>query len=290
MTQQRGQAMQNTNFNNPDHLKEQQYRRSDKLSARIRLHQNYSTTNESPITGTFDFMLEYVPQQAKILELGTGRGDLWKDNAERIPAAWDMTLTDLSAGMIHDQQIYLGDLARRMNYRVVNAVDIPYADNSFDVVVANYMLYHVPDRAKTIAEIQRVLKPDGVLFAATNGMNHMKMIFTIAQAVEEVVREESWVAETFSLQNGTAQLMQSFTDIRMIRFNNNLWIPEAQPIIDYIESMLSIDGEDIIRAHETAIRANLNQIIADKGGILIEKETGLFIARGIYDKRTQSGN
>jgi ubiquinone/menaquinone biosynthesis C-methylase UbiE len=235
-------------------------------------------------------MLEYVPQQAKILELGTGRGDLWKDNAERIPAAWDMTLTDLSAGMIHDQQIYLGDLARRMNYRVVNAVDIPYADNSFDVVVANYMLYHVPDRAKTIAEIQRVLKPDGVLFAATNGMNHMKMIFTIAQAVEEVAREESWVAETFSLQNGTAQLMQAFSDIRMIRFNNNLWIPEAQPIIDYIESMLSIDGEDIIRAHETAIRANLNQIIADKGGILIEKETGLFIARGIYDKRTHSGN
>lgn len=283
--------MKNTNFSNPEHLKTQQYNSADKLSARIRLHQNYGTTDESPISGTFDLMLEYLPQKAKILELGTGRGDLWKENIHRIPDSWDMTLTDLSAGMIADQKAYLGDLARVMNYEVVNAVDIPYADNSFDVVVANYMLYHVPDRAKAIAEIRRVLKPDGVLFASTNGENHMKQMHVLAQQVEEIGQvSKTWLAQTFSLQNGTAQLMQAFTDIRLLRFNNNLWIPEAQPIIDYIASMMSIDGEKIIHENEPAIRENLNQMIVYKGGIFIEKETGIFIARGIYDRTLQSGN
>ncbi len=278
------------NFSNPGYLKTQQYNTSDKLSARIRLHQNYSTTDESPISGTFDLMLEYLPENAKILEVGTGRGDLWKENASRIPEGWDMTLTDLSAGMIADQKAYLGDLARVMNYEVVNAVDIPYADNSFDAVVANYMLYHVPDRVKAIAEIRRVLKPDGTLFATTNGANHMKLIFTIARDVSEITREETVVAETFSLQNGLAQLMQEFTDIRMIRFNNNLWIPEARPVLDYIASMSSIEGEAIIRQHETAMRENLNRMIVDKGGIFIEKETGVFIARGVYDNTETSSN
>ena len=276
------------NFNNPDHLKTDQYKTSSKLSARIRLHQDYSTSDESPISGTFDLMLEYVPENANILELGTGRGDLWKENAHRIPDNWNMTLTDLSAGMIDDQKAYLGDLSNRMRYKVVNAVDIPYDDNSFDVVVANYMLYHVPDRPAAIAEIRRVLKPGGVLFAATNGENHMTRIFDIAKDIDEVVGERSFVAWTFSLQNGTGQLMKEFTDIRMIRFNNNLWIPEAQPIIDYIASMVSFDGEALVRQNETRIKDNLNRHIADKGGILIEKETGIFIARGVYAKEAHS--
>lgn len=284
--------MSNQNiFSNPEQLKKQQYNSADKLSARIRLHQNYSTTDESPISITFGLMLENISQQASILELGTGRGDLWKENSHRIPDDWEMTLTDLSAGMIADQKTFLGDLAERMTYEVVNAVEIPYPDNSFDAVLANYMLYHVPDRTKAIVEIRRVLKPDGVLFASTNGENHMKRMHVLAQQVEEIEDvTKTWLADTFSLQNGTAQLMQEFTDIRLRRFNNNLWVTEAQAIIDYIASMMSIDGEKIIHENEATIHTKLNQIIADKGGIFIEKETGIFIASGIYDRTIQSGN
>ena len=72
----------------------------------------------------------------------------------------------------------------------------------------------------------------------------------------------------------------------VLNFVNNLWIPSAQPVLDYIESMVAIDGDAILQEIETQIRENLNQTIADKGGILIEKETGLFIARGNYEKRT----
>ena len=267
-------------YSNPQHLKEQQYNNADKLSARIRLHENYSTSKESIPKLIFDLMLQEIPSKAHILEIGTGRGDLWAENTHRIPDDWTITLTDLSAGMVEDNKSHLGKWAERMRYDVVDAMDIPYPDNSFDVVLANYMLYHVPDRARAISEFRRVLKPDGILFAATNGNNHMKTLYVFAQHIDEVTQWETLVEKTFGLQNGTGQLMPYFTDIRMVQFINDLWIPSAQPIIDYIESMVTIDGEHIIREREDEIRDNLNTIIADKGGIRIEKETGIFIARG----------
>ncbi|GAB5493415.1 MAG: hypothetical protein Phog2KO_36300 [Phototrophicaceae bacterium] len=273
-------------YTNSDHLKKEQYNDAKRLSARIRLHTNYSTSKESVPSLIFDNMLAEIPDTANILEVGTGRGDLWAENAHRIPENWQMTLTDLSTGMIDDNKAHLGELSERMTYNVVNAINIPYPDNSFDAVLANYMLYHVPDREKTFSEIRRVLKPDGVLFAATNGNNHMKKIYVIAEYVDNETDWQSIAEKTFGLQNGTEQLMPYFTDIRMLNFVNNLWIPSAQPVLDYIESMVAIDGDAILQEIETEIRENLNQTIADKGGILIEKETGLFIARGNYEKRT----
>jgi ubiquinone/menaquinone biosynthesis C-methylase UbiE len=52
--------------------------------------------------------------------------------------------------------------------------EIPYEDNSWDIVIANLMLYHIPDREKAIHEISRVLKPHGALYASTFGLDNMK--------------------------------------------------------------------------------------------------------------------
>lgn len=266
---------------NQQYLKNEQYNSANNLSARIRLHQDYGMHPQHSLMGwQFDHILQHVSDTATVLEVGTGRGDLWHENEARIPAGWDITLTDLSAGMLDDNRALLGSLAERMRYEVVDAMQIPYADNSFDMVFANYMLYHVPDKEQTLCEIRRVLKPDGVLFACTNGDNHMGMIYVLAQQVDEVTAWETVFKHTFSLQNGTAQLMPHFSDIRMLRFNNNLWVTETQPIIDYIASMVSIDGQKIVQQNESTIRADIEARITADGGILIEKETGLFIARG----------
>jgi len=45
---------------------------------------------------------------------------------------------------------------------------LPFADASFDCILAMHMLYHVPDRDLAIAEMRRVLRPGGVLLALTN--------------------------------------------------------------------------------------------------------------------------
>jgi ubiquinone/menaquinone biosynthesis C-methylase UbiE len=53
---------------------------------------------------------------------------------------------------------------------------LPFADESFDIVVANHMLYHAPDPDRAIAELSRVVRTDGVVLTATNGYGHMSEI------------------------------------------------------------------------------------------------------------------
>lgn len=57
----------------------------------------------------------------------------------------------------------------RFNFKIVNAESIPFEEESFDVVIANHMLYHVPNINKALKEINRVLKSEGILFASTVG-------------------------------------------------------------------------------------------------------------------------
>lgn len=51
--------------------------------------------------------------------------------------------------------------------KIIDIQNIPYEDNSFDLVIANMMLYHVPDLPRALAEVGRVLKPEGKLYTAT---------------------------------------------------------------------------------------------------------------------------
>ena len=61
-----------------------------------------------------------------------------------------------------------------------DATALPFEDGSFDAVIAMHMLYHVPDPAKAIAEMHRVLKPDGFLAVTTNGTGNMRRMYELA--------------------------------------------------------------------------------------------------------------
>jgi SAM-dependent methyltransferase len=260
-------------------LKTQQYNNSKNLSARIRIHELYSTNKQDLWDWYFEQILKEAPSEAKVLEVGTGRGDMWKRNASRIPQAWDITLTDFSAGMIADNQAHLGDLATHMKYQEANVEELPFTDGQFDIVFANYMLYHAPNIPQAVKELRRVLKPNGVLFAGTNGVNHLAEFYQLIAEYSGIADWERFFAVTFNLQNGADYLDAAFKTVEMRQFESDLWITDAHPVIDYVNSAVSIDTQSFMDKHEPALRAKLEAQIAEKGGILIRKETGFFIAK-----------
>ena len=146
-----------------DYLKKDQYADSANLNARIRLHQLYDTNPHNFHRWAFDRLLEDAPSSCRLLELGCGSGELWVKNKDRVPADWTVTLSDFSPGMLDDAKKRLEGL--NFDFQVINAQDIPFEDNTFDVMLAHFMLHHVPEGEKTIARIRRVLKPDGVFHA-----------------------------------------------------------------------------------------------------------------------------
>jgi methylase of polypeptide subunit release factors len=76
-----------------------QYAKASNLNARLALHARFSTNPYGWFRWVFDRLLE-LPSQARVLEVGCGSGGVWMANLARIPSEWEITLTDLSEGMI----------------------------------------------------------------------------------------------------------------------------------------------------------------------------------------------
>jgi len=221
-------------FIDQQYLKTDQYRDSSNLDARVVLHQRFSTNPYGWFTWVFDTLLK-LPEDARILELGCGPAYLWKENIIRVPAGWHVTLSDLSSGMLDAAWRNLVVTGRAFQFKEIDAQAIPFEDETFDAVIANHMLYHVPDRPKAIAEIKRVLRPGGRLIATTVGENHMKeMMDWYAQVHISKVWDS--FANSFTLENGLTQLKSYFPDTTLSRYENSLEIAELKPIMAYIRS------------------------------------------------------
>jgi len=158
-------------FLNPTYLVSDQYKDASNLNARIQLHERFSTNPYGWFHWVFDQL--DLPAQAKILETGCGSGLLWSDNLRRIPAGWHIILSDFSPGMIRNCQVNLASAGNHFTHVVPDGAAISFLAETYDAVIANHMLYHLPDRARALSDIARILRPDGCLYAATNGENHL---------------------------------------------------------------------------------------------------------------------
>lgn len=261
-------------FTDQQYLKTDQYRDSSNLDARVVIHQRFSTNSYGWFKWVFDTLLT-LPDNAKILELGCGHALLWKENVNRIPAGWNITLSDLSSGMLDAAWRNLVVTGRAFKFEEIDAQSTPYDDETFDVVIANHMLYHVPDRSKAIGEIERVLKHDGYLIATTVGENHMKEMMDWYRQVHISKIWESF-ANPFTLENGLEQLRTFFAEIAISRYEDNLHVTEIEPIMAYIHSGMRVSElskEELAKLHQY-----LQMELTQKGKIFITKDSGLFKA------------
>ena len=261
-------------FTDQQYLKTDQYRDSSNLDARVAIHQRFSTNSYGWFKWVFDTLLK-LPENARILELGCGPGLLWKENIDRIPAGWNITLSDLSSGMLDAAWRNLVVSGRAFQFKEIDAQSIPFDDETFDAVIANHMLYHVPDRPKAIVEMKRILKPNGRLIATSVGENHMK------EAMEWYARVSSgeyasMVTLSFTLENGLKQLQSYFPTASIARYEDNLHVTELEPIMAYIRSGISFSDlkQDELEKLKQELQAELNE----KGEIFISKDSGLFEA------------
>ena len=111
----------------------------------------------------YDFMYQRIPERIRgmeVLEIATGPGLLARHVA---PAAKKMIATDYSDGMI--AQAKKGATISNLTFEVADAMNLPYADGSFDAVLIANALHIVPDPGKVLNEIKRVLRPSGLLIA-----------------------------------------------------------------------------------------------------------------------------
>ena len=262
-------------LSNPQYLLTKQYQNAANLQTRIRLHEKFSTNSYGWFPWVFDH-LDLLPT-CRILELGCGPGDLWLENMARIPNSWQLTLSDFSSGMLEQARLRLHKQLHAFTFELMNAQSIPHEDNDFDAVIANHILYHVPNRAAALSEIRRVLKPGGHLYATTVGEDHMQELSILLHKFDPDLRFDfqNTIIE-FTLENGSSQLEACFSNVTVQRYNDDLIITESSPLADYIMSGSRLNATTNRRdALIEFIAAEMEQ---NNGIIQITKDSGIFIA------------
>ena len=165
-------------------------------------------------------------QPLRVLEVGPGLGGFAARVAAALPGV-RITAIDQSPRFVELTR------ARGVDAREGDVQDLPFGDEAFDVVAALWMLYHVPDIDRALAEVRRVLRPGGLFVAVTNGDAHLADLRAESGGTPEVTR--------FSTQNGEDQLRAHFRDVRRTDLQPRAVFADSS----VAEAYLASSGEDI---------------------------------------------
>ena len=228
--------------------------------------------------------------QEVVLDIGSGRGQHYAQLFERAPDIRYFAL-DLSSYLLQNhpadpERLTQGDAMR-----------LPYADDSFDVVMANHMLYHLDNIDGSLAEIKRVLKRRGKLIASTNSRHTLpELQVLIRRAIVLLsgngaqVHPPTLPSDAFALENGTRILSHHFYAVVRHDLPRQLVFEDVEPAIEYLDSMRDLRQhglpEDVAWDDMMLLmRQQLTQLLQLMGkleltltsGALITSESGGFI-------------
>jgi SAM-dependent methyltransferase len=269
--------MSNTILTNRIYLKNQ-YSTKTNLQIRVETHEKYSFPKQDFTA----WVLDQIPWRGRerVIDVGCGSGIYRAATQQRTP---HYIAGDLSFGMVQS-------LPATVPCLNLDVQHLPLADESVDVILANHMLYHVPDQDAAAAHFARVLRPGGYLLAATNtGRNRLELnelLMTVADdlalAVPEGFFSDSLL--TFTLEDGAALLERHFAHVEKHELASAFIFPDPEPVIAYIgttrEKLLEVAPPgitwEIIADH---LHQRLTAHIAQHGEFRVNKKAGVFVCR-----------
>lgn len=251
-----------------------QYQNATNISARIRLHHDYSVNRQ----GWFPWIMRQcaLSPGMNILEIGCGNGALWSENLQGLPSDIKVTLSDKSEGMMREVRRLFSEDAR-FSFRTFDCERIPLSDGSFDLVIANHVLFYCDNIDAALQECRRVLRGGGRLIAGTYGSRHMKEITELVQEFNpEIVLSADHLYEKFGLENGSGILEKYFSKVECRRYEDAIEISEAEPLISYILSCHGNQNRLLLNRYKE-FREFVDKHM--EGGFHITKDAGIFLAQ-----------
>lgn len=255
------------------------------LDIRVRTHQLYTCPQ-------VDFA-QWVLGQTRwrgdemVLDVGCGSGLYVAPLLARLDQGGRLVSADLSLGML--KQVAYRSPKPPIGLLNADAMELPLATGSCDVVLANHMIYHLPDIGRGVKEIHRVLRARGHLIAATNASDSMQQFLDEMESGAAALGYElplpvSPVGLRFNLENGASWIGTAFSDPEVRVLDSELVFPEPEPAVAYIDSLRNIYEPRLPRGLEwealvSQVARQIEVAVREAGAYRVSKRTGVLIGR-----------
>jgi len=248
----------------------EQYKSAENFNLRTKLH-SYNINKTDWNNWCFNQMK--FPSKARVLELGCGTGELWLKNKESVNSEWNITLSDFSASMLQNAK---EKLEQNFIYKEIDAQNIPYEDESFDIVIARHMLYLVPDIEKALSEIKRVLAKDGIFYITANSCEAMKELNNLIEKFDSTLElHNNGMCYRFQFENGQALLEKYFSKVNVEVLEGKIVTSDMDAIVSYKAS--SIKGTSVlVGKKKDDFRRYIEDYIKKNGDISITTKACIF--------------
>ena len=252
----------------------QQYMDSSNLDASIKLQDRFSSNRHGWYKWTFNNIK--LDKKYKVLEIGCGNGALWSKNINLLDKDISITLTDVCEEMINSAKKSLSNYSDIFDFQIVDPYNIPFENESFDLVIANHILFYMKDVDKVLNEIKRVLKIGGYFYSSTIDSKNMKELESLVKGFNSNIKiSEEKISSNFGLENGEGILSKHFCQIKKYLYEDKLVINDAKGILEYI---YSIPGNiiELIDTKKKDFEKYIDSNINKQGNIYITNNQVLF--------------
>jgi ubiquinone/menaquinone biosynthesis C-methylase UbiE len=255
---------------------ELQYKTHQNLSNRINIW-SYGTNPESIYKWIFRNIK--LQENERLLELGCGTGNLWLENYKSVNLNNSIIISDASKNMLNTARSKLKNLNLPLSYKKINAEKIPFPDQTFDIVLACHMMYHIPDLKKALLSINRILKLNGRFISTTVSKIHLQELNDFLSEFGLSSEKKMFFFSEYRNETARGLLEPFFTEIDFYEYKNTVNITSVDPLMKYIESMFPIEYYPNFQKIKPQIEEAVIEIIKRKSKFQFTGISGLFNAK-----------
>lgn len=239
-----------------------------------------------------DYVIERLglTGRERILDIGCGQGRFLLPIARSAKSKGGLTVgCDISLGVMKELRRAVATEQLNVLLLTAEAEALPFVDESFDLAMANHMLYHIEDIDHAVREAWRVLPPGGRFLATTNSRRGMPEMHGLhMETMNKLgIPYDPEIEHRFELENGRGYLESVFGNVEVLEFDGGFRAPTPDPVLMYYKAtqlfQAALRNEDLTAEQRNAIeptyRRLAERMIEDRGGeMVVSKLMGAFIS------------
>ncbi len=226
-------------ISNAQHLKDEQYKTSANLKMRMALYEHSKGPKQQ---SWHDFVLDHLALEIsdRVIDFGCGHAVLWQKLKEIGSLPTDLTLVDLSEGMLQEARAALGDDPTYIAHDLNQPLE---TDQTYDALIALHMLYHLDDPLAGLDNMVARLNSKGSAYIGLNQPGGFREMYRLINRFEtrETVPSQG-INPPPHPDVVVKHLKNSFERNETIVSEGAVYVSNAKPLCDYILSMETLHG------------------------------------------------